>query len=217
LLKVIFYGAGSYLARNFQRLSNGGYDPVCVCDSDKSKWNKPFSGRNIEVLPPDEAFERFPQTPILVTVDIAARGEVLHSLTNGPCVIPTARIINWSPVEHRLGCLYLESTIKFRTKKIFARCYWRHPGIDRTGNTPEDIRMFGRWRDGVVEAIRKGEASPCDGCEHLKMGWYLADCDTTGLQLSESDEYSFCNFNCCYCFTKARNKDMDSEKLPDID
>jgi len=216
-MKVIFYGAGPYLARNLHRLTRLGYEPVCVCDADDSKWNKPFCGHPaLKVLPLDEALGKFPDYQLYVTVDSIALGAVLHYLTaNG--LVPPERIINWVPIEYRLGCGELETTIKFHSKRVFVRCYRCRPGIDRSGDTALDIQRFNAWREQTIQAIRTGEPSPCDGCGNLKQGWYLVDRKMTSLQVSESDVYSFCNFNCCYCFTKARNRGLDAAYLPDAD
>ena len=127
--QVIFYGAGPYLAQHWKRLQNEGYFPLCVCDQDKTKHNKPFSGRSeIIVLPLVEALEQYPDKRIYVTVSHPALGTVLHYLT-AECGIAEERIVNYVPIEYRLGCPELETSIKFRTKRIFVRCYWRHPGI----------------------------------------------------------------------------------------
>jgi len=168
------------------------------------------------VLPLDEALASFPDCRLYVTVDASAMGPVLRYLTAERSIAPE-RIENWAPIEHRLGCSDLEATVKFRSKRIFARCYWRRPGIDRCGDTAADIRRFCEWRSKTVQAVRNGEPTPCDGCENLKQGWHLVDHRTTSLQVSESDDYSFCNFNCCYCFNKARNRELDPAKLPDMD
>jgi uncharacterized Fe-S cluster-containing radical SAM superfamily protein len=216
-VKVIFYGAGPYLAQNLRRLGREGYEPVCACDRDASKWHRPFCGRrDLIVLPLDEALARFPDCRLYVTVDANSMGAVLHYLT-AECSIAPERIENWASIEYRLGCGDLETSIKFRSKRVFVRCYWRHPGIDRSGDTAADVRRFEEWRSKMVQAIRDGEPTPCDGCERLKLGWRLVAPRLTSLQVSESDDYSFCNFNCCYCFNKARNKDLDPAKLPDMD
>lgn len=216
-MQVIFYGAGAYLAQNIKRLSIGGYHPVCVCDVNPSKWYKPFCGRkDLTVLPLNEARDRYPDCKIYVTVDHRTMGAVLHYLT---CElnIQEQNIVNWAPIEYRLGCSDLETTIKFHSKRMFVRCYWRRPGIDRSGNMAEDIQEFNIWRDQMMRDIRDGNETPCDGCENLKQGWYLKEQTLAALQISESDEYSFCNFNCCYCFTKAKNRNLDSTKLKDTD
>jgi len=216
-IKVIFYGAGSYLARNLRRLNKLGYEPACVCDADRSKWNKSFCGHaDLIVLSLDEALAKFPDCKLYVTVDSNAMGTVLHylSIERG---IAIEKIVNWAPIEYRLGCNDLETTIKFRSKRVFVRCYWRRPGIDRSDDTASDIRRFNAWREQTIQAIRDGEPTPCDGCNNLKQGWYLVSRQMTSLQVSESDEYSFCNFNCCYCFNKARNKNLDPAKLPYTD
>jgi molybdenum cofactor biosynthesis enzyme MoaA len=217
-MKAIFYGAGAYLARNLRRLSVSGYEPVCVSDADQRKWHKPFCGRvELSVLPLDEAIEKFPGCDLLlVTVDNNAMGAVLRYLT-AERGIASEQIVNWSPIEYRLGCSDLETTVKFRSKRVFARCYWRRPGIDRSSDIMGDIRRFGEWRDQTIQDLKYGKPTPCDGCEKLKEGWCLTDRKLTTLQISESDEYSFCNFNCCYCFTRARNRDLDPSKLPDTD
>jgi len=216
-VKVICYGAGPYLAQNLRRLRKEGYEPVCASDLDASKWHKPFCGRpNLMVLPLDEALARYPDCKLYVTVDANARGTVLRYLTAERHIAPE-RIHNWAPIEYRLGCSDLETTIKFRSKQVFVRCYWRHPGIDRCGDTAVDVKRFEEWRSNTIQAIRDGKTTPCEGCEKLKHGWRLVDPKTTSLQVSESDHYSFCNFDCCYCFTKARNRDLDPAKLPDMD
>jgi molybdenum cofactor biosynthesis enzyme MoaA len=216
-VKVIFYGAGPYLAQNLRRLVKQGYQPVCACDLDATKWHKPFCGRHdLSVLPLEEALAEFPDCNLYATVDTNAMGAVLRYLT-AECSIAPERIENWAPIEYRLGCSDLETTVKFRSKRVFARCYWRRPGIDRCGDTAADIRCFDEWRTAIVQAIRSGEPTPCDGCEKLRQGWHLAERRMMSLQMSESDDYSFCNFNCCYCFNKARNRELDSAKLPDAD
>ena len=203
---VMFYGAGPYLAKNFQRLYREGIRPVCACDADKTKQHRPFCGHgNFMVLPLDEALERYPDVPIYVTVDHTAIGNVLHDLTK-KCAIPKERIVNYVPVEYRLGCPELETSIKFRTDRIFVRCYWRHPGIKRGTDTAEDIRRFDRWRRETIANIREGRPSPCDGCEYLRPGWYPVERQLTSLQISDSNEHSYCNFDCTYCFVHARNK-----------
>jgi molybdenum cofactor biosynthesis enzyme MoaA len=216
-MKVLFYGAGAYLARNLQRLRVRGLEPVCVCDADSRKWYKPFCDRTeLDVLPFDEALAKFPDCGIYVTVDSSAMGAVLRYLT-AERGISEEKIVNWAPIEYRLGCSDLETTIKFRSRRVFVRCYWRRPGINRSGDTAEDIRRFGEWRDRMIQDIRSGKSTPCDGCENLREGWHLVNRKLTSLQLSESDQYSFCNFDCCYCFNKARNRDKDIAKLPDTD
>jgi hypothetical protein len=155
-MKAIFYGAGAYLARNLRRLRVRGLDPVCVCDANSQKWHKPFCGRaELEVLPLDEALVKFPDCGIYVTVDGNAMGAVLRYLT-AERGISEVRIVNWAPIEYRLGCSDLETTIKFRSRRVFVRCYWRRPGIARSGDTAEDIRRFGEWRDRTIQEIRNG-------------------------------------------------------------
>lgn len=209
---VIFYGAGPYLAKNLKRLRNEGYVPACVCDIDQTKHHRAFCGLGeLQVLPLNEALEQHPELPIYVTVDHTALGNVLHYLT-AECNIQAERIVNHVPIEYRKGCAELETSIKFRTKRIFIRCYWRRPGIERGDNIGQDIQRFDKWRNDTVEAIRLNRPSPCDGCEFLKMGWYPVNRQLTSLQVSDSSEHSYCNFNCCYCFAPARNK--KTEELP---
>ena len=204
--KVIFYGAGPYLAKHLKVLQNMGYMPLCICDRDRTKWHKPFCGQEqLMVLPLKEALEKYPQEAIYVTVDNNSFGNVLHYLTE-ECGINRERIENYVPIEFRLGCPELESSIKFRTNRIFIRCYWRHPGIDRGDNIGEDICRFEKWRKETIKAIKSSENSPCNGCEFLKQGWYPTEQTLTSLQLSDSNEHSFCNFNCIYCFVHAKNK-----------
>lgn len=204
--EVIFYGAGPYLAKNIKRFYNENFNPVCACDADSAKQHRAFCGHDeLIVLPLKEALERYPDQPIYVTVDHTTIGNVLHYLT-AECGIPQERILNYLPIEYRLGCPELETSIKFRTKRIFIRCYWRRPGIERGTDTGEDIRRFDNWREEAIAAIREGRSSPCDGCEYLKPGWYPAERQLTSLQISDSNEHSYCNFNCTYCFAPARNK-----------
>ena len=204
--QVIFYGAGPYLAQHWKRFQNEGYLPLCVCDLDETKQHKPFGSHSeIMVLPLVEALEQYPDKRIFVTVSHTALGSVLHYLT-AKCGIAKDRIVNYVPIEYRLGCPELETSMKFRTKRIFVRCYWRHPGIDRSGDIANDIRRFDQWREQTITAIRDGQPSPCDGCEYLKPGWYPAKQRLTALQVSDSNEHSYCNFNCTYCFVHAKNK-----------
>lgn len=213
---VIFYGAGPYLAKSLKYLRTQGYLPVCACDRDQSKWHKPFCGnKELQVLPLEEALERYPESGIYVTVDHTALGNVLHYLTDER-EIPTERIINYVPIEYRPSCSELETSIKFRTKRIFVRCYWRRPGIERGTDIATDIRRFNDWREETIQSIRQGTPSPCDGCEFLKPGWYPVTRTLTSLQLSDSNEHSYCNFNCTYCFVHARNK-QTVEILPEKD
>lgn len=213
-MKVIFYGAGAYLARNFKRLCNSGYDPVCACDVDNTKHNKLFHGNlGLKVLSLKDAIRKYPGAKIYVTVDENKFGEVLNYLINIE-EIPEVQIINYTPISYRLGCSELETTIKFNTESIFIRCYWRKPGIERTGDIELDIHNFDLWRKKMMKKISIGETTPCEGCSHLEHGWYPITRNLTSLQLSESDRYSFCNFNCCYCFTKARERHVNESDLP---
>lgn len=203
---VIFYGGGPWLAKNWKRLLEEGFRPLCVCDADRTKQYLPFCGcADLMVLPLKEALERWPAVPLYVTVDHTALGNVLHYLT-AERRIPAEQILNDTPIEYRLGCPELETSIKFRTDRIFVRCYWRHPGINRGTDTAADIRRFEDWRRETIAAIREGRPSPCDGCEYLKPGWYPVERQLTSLQISDSNEHSYCNFNCTYCFVHARNK-----------
>ena len=93
--EVIFYGAGPYLAKNLKRLRKEGYAPVCVCDIDDTKRNRPFCGQDgLQVLLLDEALERFPGEPFNVT------------LISGLCAALFDRGVRYPGRSHRQLCAH---------------------------------------------------------------------------------------------------------------
>lgn len=220
---IICYPAGSYARNNILRWEKEGLKPVCFADLDKNKWGLHFSSTDqtressvYEILPLNAAIAKYPDYLLYVTADPANRKAIYDFLVEQD--FPIERIAFPDNTEWRKGCFYLGKTLQLSSNSILFCC---GPTEFKTvvpylSEEPfeEVLARYEAEKKKLIDAIRKGIPTKCDGCPIFEEDFYEINPKTDLIQLVASRwKGQHCNMQCSYCFVEsellANNDDVD--------
>jgi len=196
--KCIFYGAGDYAKDHFEDYLRE-HEPICFCDR-RAVEGMELCG--LPVLPPSACLEKYPDAPILITVNPLETKPLVQEYLKCELGIPAKRIINWTGYDRSLSCGFLESSAYFHENKCHMCCSpfmaERVPeAYFKANDTPQQkVDIFVNLRDSVRKALRTGEQCACSDCPEIKEMWCLKEPQITFIVPMF---YNICNLKCIYC------------------
>ncbi len=117
---VIFYGCGNWLLDNWDGLCKE-YNPICICDKNKSKHGTELKG--VEIISLESSIIRYPQADYYVTLS-GGKGfkyQAMDSLIN-EYGIGKERIVNYEEYYYGYGCPLLQRALIFQHNRIQNCC-----------------------------------------------------------------------------------------------
>jgi sulfatase maturation enzyme AslB (radical SAM superfamily) len=208
---LIFYGAGQYARENLSRLISEGLNPVCFCDVDINKHYKRFVGikceENYEILPLNEAIQRYPNYLIYITLSIDKLRKITDWLIKQG--IPIERIKYIDNVELKKGCCFLGKSMVLSNKELNTCCI--KGGVKRVGNAKENFKIYHEYVIKIMEDLKSNKPTICDGCVYLKEDFFEIEPKLYELNFSSVQGEDFCNCKCSYCclYPKPSKEQMD--------
>jgi pyruvate-formate lyase-activating enzyme len=204
---IIFYGAGANLRENIAKWCEEGLVPVCIADADPGKqhttYDIPGRERGVEILPLSEAVGRYPDYELYLT-QINNLAQIRKSLLDFG--IREKRIRFCEPVEWRKGCRNQGGFIAYDVDIFSPCCSKQAPRIKRTGNFENDMDLYAAVLTQLIEDIKNGKPTVCDGCRTLREDCYpIVPALPNTINLSTGFGKDKCNFNCTYCGQKVFN------------
>ena len=213
---LILYGAGDDAVFIIHKLKTKNmFLPVCICDSDKTKWQKSLMG--IKILSIDEALSIYPEAYIFIS-PILYKYQIIGQLLASRKVVEE-RILNYEPVEKRTSCMYLESQVLVYDDKLGYCCSDfgknKSPYVEYTGDYDSSIDNFIHLRDKLIYNFNKSIPTSCDGCPCLSENYFTVSKKIRSLNFSEG---GICNYKCCYCSSAAKSSRSEnaSIQLPEL-
>jgi len=211
-LPLVLYGAGKKSVKDIEDMRNNGIYPICFCDKDSTKQGNIYMG--LPVLNIEQIKEKYGEFDIFVTPQSKEiKREIYEFLWKQG--INTRNIINCEE-EKYVGCAFLESHMALlQTPALFFCC----TSSNVKDATPmitweDDIENFeidsavSQWLDmkhRLIQSIKQGEPSDCDGCRFLTEDWWPLDKKLNVIHFAFEAP---CQLSCCYCL----NRDDVSEK-----
>ena len=210
--KVLFYGAGEHAAmiyRHAARKSAAYGEPTAFIDRDIYKQRHDLF--DLPVISWEDARKRYGDDfYIYVTGNEKAAPEILGFLQEQG--VPKERVINWEPVEKRLGCAFAESyflvepiggTIRYfncnrnSDNLIYIKPEFKYI-VEHSIAAHSDIikRGVDHTRD-VAEKVANGDREKQHlNCANMCQGYYYSERKIRSLNYVGT---GICNFKCCYC------------------
>ena len=210
--KVLFYGAGEYAAlifRHAKRKSAEYGEPLAFIDGDVYKQGHQLFG--LDIVSWETAKERFGEDfYIYVTANTNTAPNIIGFLLENN--IPEERIINYEPVEKRLGCGSAETYLGVRpvgdTISYFA-CTAAGDNLEYMGHANRWTTDWTKAADGesitqginyVREMSKKIEEGDVEKrhfrCINKRVQYFFKNHKIRNLSFTGSGP---CNFRCCYC------------------
>ncbi|MDR0498323.1 MAG: radical SAM protein [Holophagales bacterium] len=199
--KCIFYGAGLYAYEFLERWVFAGIVPVCFADSNpqkhytKMRISKDYVGGEFEVLPVQEALNRYPDAFLYITTDPESYDAAYDGL-----------IAKGIPPEH-IGakpqhCLLVGHQFSLNGSSTINICYRLGPAeqIQVVGSIEEDVKNYYTYSERLRSDLNKGKLTSCSGCPELHPG--PSDEELTIGSVSVSSGMpgaTKCNFKCFFC------------------
>lgn len=214
--QVVLYGAGNDAVLIIRELKRKySVLPVCICDSDRTKWYKSLSG--IKILPFEEALSIYPDLYLFVSAILYKYQIIGRLLEEGK--ISKERILNFEPVVKRKSCVFVESQLVILEHKCFFCCSdfgkGQSPCTEYRESYDALIDDYLNLRDKLIFDFNHSISTPCDGCPYLFESYFSPQKIIRWIDYSEG---GICNFKCCYCHSKAktnRAEGMDVD-LPEL-
>jgi pyruvate-formate lyase-activating enzyme len=208
--KLVFYGAGERAALIFRR-TKAVFAPrevVAFVDSDVNKQGHTYWG--LPVMSWMDACRQFGDVDVYVSANERVAPEIIGFLLEND--VAPERIVNYEPVEKRLGCAWAETYLGLQPEggAIVMQCCARNEideVLSRTpymNNTPVfDIGLLNRFIDlkyGIANDLKKRNVHKnCDGCAYIKETYYYQSRKIRQLAVTAAGA---CNFKCIYCSNK---------------
>jgi hypothetical protein len=171
--KCIFYGAGEYAKDHFEDYLRE-HEPICFCDRGAVDGMELFG---LPVLPPSACLEKYPDAPILITVNPAGTQPYVQEYLRCELEIPAKRIINWADYYWALSCYALENRALFQEDKCHMCCSPFMAGripeayFKANDTAQQKVGIFVNLRDSLRKALRTGEQCACSDCPGIKEMW----------------------------------------------
>jgi len=210
--KVVLYGAGEYAATMCKRAKAevAPREVVAFVDGDCFKQGHTYLG--LPVLSYADAIAKFGNVDFYVTANERTAPEIIgFLLENG---ITPDRIVNYEPVEKRLGCPWVETYLGLQPEggNIVMQCCARNEineTLSRTpfmNNTPafcsDILNNFINLKYEIADNLKNGNIHEhCNKCNYIKETYYYKTRKIRQLALTETAARA-CNFNCIYCSNK---------------
>jgi uncharacterized radical SAM superfamily Fe-S cluster-containing enzyme len=214
---IIFYGAGGYAMLKFNKWKAAGLLPVCFADTDEKKHYTKFAiadnnyneGEEYEILSLNAAIERYPDYLLYLSVGCEMLRDVTDFLVERG--IPKERINFADSVEWRRGCWQLGKQIVFNNS-LSTCCTWEHAELLELSNSfKEDFARYSQYCKRMLNALRSGLPTSCDGCAFLREGFWEIEPEIELLVVCTTKR-DYCNFKCIYCFEFSRLPKDECEK-----
>lgn len=204
---IIFYCAGIYAKNTLGYFTAHGIVPVCYADKDPFKHGKKIGGK-YEIFSIKDAFLRFPNAYVLVTIEPVNQKTIINTLIESGAV-EAERILNLKFEKFR-SCDATGSSIIVSGKALGLCCHNRFDTADYKAFDPTDIdgsvRDFLRFNADTAERILNGnEEKLCKDCPMID--------EFNVVKLDDKINYIYlagslpCNIRCKYCY-----RDYESNK-----
>ena len=199
---IIFYGVSENAKRKFSKWVSEGLVPECFADADTNKHYTEFEG--IEILPLNEAVNRYPDYSICITHlpqrMLAIRNYLIEK------GIPAERIVTAEPYEYRKGCSWMGKVLVLTDTKVTTCCTtYQFRNIEQTGVIETDFKNYTEYCQNMLNRWRKNEPTHCDNCNCLKVDYWEFKPELTTINIATSREDD-CNFRCSYCIVNNYSK-----------
>ncbi|MDL2263429.1 radical SAM protein [Synergistaceae bacterium OttesenSCG-928-I11] len=201
---IIFYGAGSSAKEVLEQCFSKNIVPVCFTDSDKRKHNSSFEavGGSFEILPLNDALERWPDADVLISTNPVWYAEVRELLlSNGLSEervrFPDSLKFFVGIPKHcpEIGHFFVLDGLGYKT---CCGPYIRN--CASTGNLEEDIAQYYEFCEQLRDALNEGKLTSCADCSMLRDGRSEEPLKIERVNLSTGlPGGDRCNARCCYC------------------
>jgi pyruvate-formate lyase-activating enzyme len=210
---LVFYGAGKSAAANLKRYKKMGLIPVCFVDQDKKKHNTIFQ-QEYDILSLENAFERYPDSLLVLTVANESLGEVANNLL-GKGILPE-RLKYPDPVEWRKGCDMLGTFVVFLDDHIETCCSFQSAKLSGGNKIDSILANYQNHCRKVINDIKAEMPTHCDNCSSIRYNYWLIKPKIKVFNLSTAFKYDRCNYKCFNCsasFILKNVKSYDDEQL----
>lgn len=216
----IFYGAGNYTELKIYEWECKVGIPVCFADNDPQKWYTRFpkmsyiSGEigRYEILPPDEAFTRYPNADIYITVFPEHYKKIYDFLTKEK-KISSKRIKTPQELKYRdKSCVLHGKAHDLGYTDFTDGCtvlYVQKYPYNKTDNPV--AQSADMWKQKTL-SLDSGKSN-CFKCPASKPGYYYAEPELCELRPGYGFYGETCNLRCSYCvagYDKVKPKTVSS-------
>ena len=201
MTKYIYYGAGKYAQEHFEDFRKK-YEPLCFCDRSAENVDGGQMLFDLPVYPLSAMLERFPEAPIVVTVDPLVSKRIVQQYLIDELDISKDRIINYEIYEYGPSCWFLDNHVVLRKSKMLLCC---SPGeanpspvtfINENDTASQHVKKLIDLRNRIKKQISEGMPCECTGCPNLEQTWFRANHKVEMILLLFA---SPCNLRCIYC------------------
>ena len=199
---VVFYGMPAHTKDSMEKYISIAGEPVAFTGSSEEveKYkNKLYLGK-YKVYSLNEILKIYPENEIWVTYKRAnATAKTLLKKYS-----PEKIHFFEADLEYKKSCDFMGHFIDYRVDN-FSPCCVGKKAIEKTkGSVAERIAHWEKYVKKLEEDIKNGVPNVCDGCKHLKEGFYRKNIKLDYICFATNHPGDVCNLRCSYCFVQNR-------------
>lgn len=210
-LPPVFYGVVTRVLTSMDKYISIAGEPVVFTGGEEEveKFrNKLFMGK-YKVIPLDEVLRLYPDRDIWVTYKKAnATAKKLLKLYKDPNKIHFFE----ADLEYKKSCSFLGHFIDYRVDNFSPCCVSSNSAVKTSGSVAERIAHWEKYVTKLEEDIKNGVPNVCDGCKHLKDGFFPKKIKLDYICFATNHPGDVCNLRCSYCFVKSRFEKFKENK-----
>ena len=207
----IFYGITSQVAESIDKYISIAGEPAVFTGSKEEveKFKNMLFLDKYEVVSLDEAKKRYPESEIWVTYKRANITAKKLLKMYKPDMIHFFE----ADLEYKKSCNFLGHFIDYRVDNFSPCCVGKAPAVKTSGSVSERITHWEEYVTKLADDIKNGAPNPCDGCKHLKEGFYpRPSAKLDYICFATNHPGDVCNLRCTYCFVQNRFEKFKEDK-----
>ena len=204
---IILYGAGYKGQFAIEEVKGYGLQAIAFCDADEKKIGTNYCG--LPVYSKEQVMKQYgTQFKLWISVLSPLKEQLEKSLVDEKFVTKD-QIYNLKENKYT-SCFYLRSVAVVWEDKIFHCCQLgdlrNQPSYVSINNSDwdETTSNFLQHRNQVIEDLKNGKKTMCDGCQNLENKYWFDNLEKISV-LAISPNYP-CQLSCKYCFIPSNAK-----------
>ena len=200
----VYYGIPSYLPESLDKYVAITGEPVVFTGKDEEveKYKNKLYLDKYEVISLNEVLKRYPENDIWVTYRKAnATAKKLLKKYD-----PKKIHFFEANLEYKKSCYFLGHFIDYRVDNFSPCCVGKNSAVNTSGSVAERLAHWEKYVTKLAEDIKNGVPNACDGCKHLKEGFFPKKIKLDYICFATNHPGDVCNLKCSYCFVQNRFK-----------
>ena len=209
--KVVFYGIAAHVPELMGKYISIAGEPVVFTgnNNDVKKYHNKKYLDKYDVISLEEVLKLYPDNDIWVTYKKANATAKLLLREYKPEKIHFFE----ANLEYKKSCNFLGHFMDYRVDNFSPCCVSNNSSVETSGSVLERIGHWQEYVTKLMDDIKNGVPNACDGCKHLKDGFYpRRDVKLDYICFATNHPGDVCNLRCSYCFVQNRFQKFKENK-----